>query len=236
MPIAIGALETYGWQEAFSDISVMESLVQNDDTVSWIVAEIIRPGDSSDQYWAEYVLDLSWVLARADANLLKRRRKDVFGVRLLNADVREIIGERTRLLTVDKDSCWQNLEDFCARVSSQQRDADLSIDTAFHLVEAISRNSDKYSDRVLSILSQPADLVTDTAAAWMRLFMIRLAGQIRLTGGIPHIVAKLQRRTQIGFRTSAWLLSQTLAMMTSSRLSGMHVSLARPAFAVTPRG
>ena len=27
----------------------------------------------------------------------------------------------------------------------------------------------------------------------MHLFMIRLAGQMRLAGGIPHIVAKLQR-------------------------------------------
>ena len=112
MPVAIEALETYGWQGTFSDISVMESLVQNDDTVSWVVAEISRPGDSSDQHWADYVLGLSWVLAGANANLLKRRRKDIFGVRLLNAEVRETIGERTRLLTVDTDSCWQKARGF----------------------------------------------------------------------------------------------------------------------------
>ena len=59
MPVAIKALETYGWQGTFSDISVMEPLVQNDDTVSWVVAEISRPGDSSDPHWADYVLGLS---------------------------------------------------------------------------------------------------------------------------------------------------------------------------------
>jgi hypothetical protein len=135
---------------------------------------------------------LSWILAETEAGLLKRRRDDVLSAKLLDSEARDAIRERTRLLTVSAESCWSELEDFCDRVDRQRSTADVRLDREFHLVEAISRHADQFSDRVLSILTPRVDPADDLAGAWKQLLMIRAAGQMRLTDAIACLVEKLQ--------------------------------------------
>ena len=157
MPAAVKALETYGWQDAFSDVETLQPLVQSDETISWLVSEFVRLEDSTDRREWEYLSALSWILAEAEAGLLKRRRDDVLTARRLDSDAREAIRERTRLLTVSAESCWSELEDFCDRVDHQRSSADFRLEREFHLVEAISRHAHQYSDRVLSVLTPRVD-------------------------------------------------------------------------------
>ena len=192
MPIAIKAVETYGWQDAFSDIETLQPLTQSDETVSWLVSECNRLEDSTDRREWEYLTALSWILAEAEACLLKRRRDEVLSVKLLDADAQESIRERTRLLTVSSAACWSELEDFCDRVDRQRSSADLTLDRAFHLVEAVARHAHEYADRVLSYVSEKVNPADEISRAWMQLLMIRAAGQMRLTDAIPRLVEKLE--------------------------------------------
>ena len=195
MPVAIDAVETYGWADAFADIETLQPLAQSDPTVSWLVGEFNRLSDTQDRRAWEYLTSLSWILAEADAGLLKRRRKDVLGVPLLDADARETITERTRLLTASASICWNELEDFCRRVASGQS-AGLTLARAFHLVEAIARHERESTDRVLEILLPKGSAANDLSSRWLQLFMIRAAGQMRLADAIPAIVETLQQENE----------------------------------------
>ena len=193
MPAAIQAVQRYGFQEAFTEIATLQPLVQTDQSIDWLVAEFDRLGDAADQKQWDYLSDLSWILAEADASLLKRRRGDVLGIRLLDAEAKETIGERTRLLTVHPDQCWDELENFCQHVQEGALGSGQSLGRAFHLAEAIARHGDTHVDRISSILSRQVDPTVEAGSAWMQLLMIRAAGEMRFSDAIPWIVEKLQQ-------------------------------------------
>ena len=192
MPAAVKALEAYGWQDAFSDIESLQPLAQSDETISWLVSEFRRLEDSTDRRAWEYISALSWILAEAEAGLLKRRRDEILNAKRLDSDARDAIRERTRLLTVSAESCWSELEEFCDRTDRQQSRADLRIDREFYLVEAVSRHAHQFSDRVLSHLVPRVNPADDLSGAWRQLLMIRAAGEMRLTGAIERLVERLQ--------------------------------------------
>jgi hypothetical protein len=49
MPLAIQAIDRYGWKDAFIGYSFMEELIQTQPTVRWLIAELKRPGKMEEQ-------------------------------------------------------------------------------------------------------------------------------------------------------------------------------------------
>jgi hypothetical protein len=62
---------------------------------------------------------------------------------------------------------------------------------ASRVVEALARQGDKYTDRILDLLGQKVkDFETDPMT-WLEIFLVELAGEMRLERAIPLVVNKL---------------------------------------------
>ena len=124
--------------------------------------------------------------------MLARHQQRIRTLKRLDAKQQRLIDERARLLDVEPETCWAELRAFCEQ-NRRERYID-KVDTghAFRLVEAIARGGDRFSDRVLSVLSQQIDDYHDHPMAWMECFVARLAGEIRLNAAAPPLAKKLK--------------------------------------------
>ena len=53
---------------------------------------------------------LAWLLCEADANLLARHKSEIFGIKGLRKDDRDLMEMRVDLLTMKAETCWRELE------------------------------------------------------------------------------------------------------------------------------
>ena len=133
--------------------------------------------------WRAALASYLWA---ADANLLARHHSEFFGIKALdNYDI-DLMEMRVDLLTFKADTCWEELELLCLNASKDQADPDANY--GYALVEAIARFGD--TDRALSILAEQIVDPNDYGDVWMELFMVNLAGEMRLDAAVPSIIAK----------------------------------------------
>lgn len=192
MPLAVQALEQFGPDVAFSDVSLLQSLAQSDESIAWIADEFGRLRDPVDQAGWEYTSSLSWILAESDAALLKRNRDTVLGIAFLNADARRAIEVRTRLLSANPDTCWNEFEQCCRTLTASQQKSTDTLARAYQLLEVVGRHPDKYADRILTLLGEKVDRGENLARAWMQVCAVRVPGQMRLEAAVPDLIRLMQ--------------------------------------------
>lgn len=182
MPLAIQVIERYGWDDGFEFYSFVEDLVQTDETVLWLIAQIKKFGEPDEEYG--YVHALRSALVNADANLLQQHDETILSINELDEKSKHKICQRVRLACQSPDDLWSQLEEFCRRsdkLSTVPEDLDLADD----LVEALGRHPEFSASKVLAALKgTPAE-------NWLELCAVRLAGELRLQDTIPAIVALL---------------------------------------------
>ena len=184
LPLAIQAIEKHGWQHAFIVPSVLDGLPLSEETLPWTLKELQQNNFQGDTFWRG---TLAWLICDADPNLLARHNSEFFGIKGLSSDDIDLIEMRVDLLNMKANTCWRELESMCGEASELRSDPDTQYGNA--LIEAIARYGD--AERVLSFLAAPIDL-DDYGEAWMELFMVRLAGEMRLDAAVPHIIDKLR--------------------------------------------
>lgn len=192
MPCAVQALQRHGWDQAFEPVWEVGKLVQTEETLLWFIDELNRLGRPKAQEDVTLCRRLSAVLSNADVALLMKHEARITGIEGLAPKNSEAIAERLRLLTVDPDACWSELEVLCDELTGRQRVARADIHRANRIVEAIARGGDAYANRVLSILSQTEPTRENDPMEWMECFVARLAGELRLLAAAPLLVAKLK--------------------------------------------
>ena len=190
MPLVIQALEKHG-RENFSTFAVRQGLVQTDDTLRWILAELATEGVPQDKNLTRYGWGLLELLSQADAHLLAKHQSAIVELEGLDLSVREAVTERIQLLSTDPDTCWKELNEFCEREKKKHYINEVNLPHANRLVEAIARSGEQYADRVLSILAEKVEDYTDHPMGWLEPLVVRLAGEMRLESAIPLIVGKL---------------------------------------------
>ena len=190
MPVAIQAMEKFGWEDAFSALTALSGLALGDETVPWIIDEFRRDDRPDSDQWAEYAHALGRMLAEADARLLSCHAVSVLNFEELDPDLHDLIAEKLDLLKVDSDTCWSELERFCEEEKGTQFVDEVDLGYAYALVEAISRDGERHGGRVLSLLSRPIDSREDNPESWMEGFVVRLAGKLRVEAAVPQIVQK----------------------------------------------
>jgi hypothetical protein len=60
-------------------------------------------------------------------------------------------------------------------------------------VEALARQGDKYTDRILDLLARKVEDFETDPMTWLEIFLVMLAGEMRLERAIPLVVKKLPR-------------------------------------------
>ena len=190
MPLAIQAIQTYGWEEAFRLAHGLSDLVQTEETFLWLIDQLNRLDRPRATEDAELCWRLSSIIAAADVSLLMEHEAKVLGLEYLEAENTKAIAERLRLLTVDTETCWRELEHFCQDSKSSRYLKDVDLPHAIRLVEAIARD-DASAERVLFLLAQRIEDYEDNPMAWMEGLATRMAGELRLEAAAPMLVAKL---------------------------------------------
>ena len=76
------------------------------------------------------------------------------------------------------------------------------------MVEALARQGDKYTDKVLELLGQKVTDFENDPMSWLEIFLVMLAGEMRLERAIPLIVTKLHEMGEILSEESEEALGQ----------------------------
>ena len=190
MPLARQAIETHGWQNAFLFSSGLADLAQSEETLLWLIDQLNRLGRPKAHEDAERCDCLSSMIAGADTSLLMKHEQRLLGLEGLYNEHRTAIAERLRLMAIDTDSLWQELEQFCEDGKDKQYIKDVNLDQAFRLAEAVARDESS-ARRVLDILAQTQESYENNPMGWMDPLAARIAGEMRLEAAVPLLVKKL---------------------------------------------
>jgi len=186
MPLAIKAIETYGRSNAFLHLHMLAHLAQTEATVEWAVKELYREEDKAEDQ-DSYFPALSRLLCSADPQLLSPRADEILQAPGFFKEMHEELQERLRLASWDADQCWNELDRFCTEGVGK----DVDFGHASRVVEALARQGDNYIDRILDLLAKEVgDYETDPMAL-LEIYLVDLAGEMRLERAIPLIVKKL---------------------------------------------
>ena len=180
MPLAIQAIDQYGWKDAFEFYSFMPDLPQTDETFVWLAGQVKSHGTPDEEYG--YLNAIRSGLTHADAAILERHQSEALNLDELEDEAKKTISERIALRSKSAEELWCELAAFCYRSDKQDKVPD-DLDLADHLVEALGRHLEFSAPKVLAILHNgPSD-------NWMELCAVRLAGELRLQETIPSLVA-----------------------------------------------
>jgi HEAT repeat protein len=105
--------------------------------------------------------------------------------------------ERLQLASWDPDQCWKELERICAEGVAKQDSSDVDFGHASRVVEALARKGEKYVDRILDLLGKEIEDFENDPMSWLEIFLVMLAGEMRLKPAIPLVVKKLHAMGEI---------------------------------------
>lgn len=191
MPRTVQAIETYGWDDAFEYHHFLDSLVQTEDTLLWLIDRLNRMGRPRTEPERHICHRLSSVICESDVALLMKHEQAILGLEGFFAECGEVMADRLRLMTVDAETCWQDLERLCQEHRSAADISKFPTLRAFRMCEAIARDGG-HAEQVLSILGQKIQEADDNPLAWLECFVVRLAGEMRLEAALPMLVEKLK--------------------------------------------
>jgi hypothetical protein len=191
MPVAIQAIEKWGWEEAFEFSHVMTGLTQSEGTLLWLVSEMAKVGKPEDAARSNHCMHLSRMISGADVGLLREHRTKIMTLEGLHPKERARIEDRVGLLGQDAASCWHALERLCEEGKKKDYVTEVDMGHAYELVEAISREGDAFAGRVLDLLSEEITDYRNNPMKWMEGLVARLAGEMRLEAAVPMLVEKL---------------------------------------------
>ncbi|HEV3444987.1 MAG TPA: SEC-C metal-binding domain-containing protein [Gemmataceae bacterium] len=190
MPLAIRAIETYGRSDAFRHVHFLAQLRQTEATVEWAVRELYREADKVELH-DSYFPALSQLLCGADPQLLIPRSDEVLQAPGFFEELAPAFRERLRLDSWDADQCWKELERVCSAAVGKHYSSDVNFGHASLVVETLARQGEKYVDRILDLLDQKVEDFETDPMTWLEIFLVELAGEMRLEPAIPRIVKKL---------------------------------------------
>jgi hypothetical protein len=189
MPQAIKAIRTFGRRDAFWSLNDLANLAQTEATVDWGIHELHRETHRAEDP-ASYFPALSEVLCHAELSLVVARADEIIRAPRFVADFVPDFQDRLLVASWDADQCWKELESISARAMVDQ-EPDVDFGHVGRVVEALARQGDKYVDRILNTLGRKIEDFEHDPMVWMEVFLVMLAGEMRLEPAIPLIAAKL---------------------------------------------
>jgi hypothetical protein len=192
MPLAIMAIETFGRSSAFVHLHVLAQLAQTEATVEWAIRELHREEDKAHDLDGFFPA-LSRLLCNADPQLLQPRADRILQAPGFFKEMAQEFSERLCLASWDADQCWQELEIIC----TEGVGTDVDFGHASRVVEALARQGGKYVDRILDLLGKEVEDFETDPMTWLELFLVELAGEMRLERAIPLVAKKLHECGEI---------------------------------------
>jgi hypothetical protein len=196
MPLAIKAVETYGRGHAFLHLHMVAQLAQTEATVEWAIKELHREDDKANDL-DSYFPALSRLLCSADPQLLLPRADQILQAPGFFKGLAPEFRERLQLATWGADRCWKELERVSAEGVGKHYSSDVDFGHASRVVEALARQGEKYVERTLDLLTKEVEDFETDPMTWLEIFLVMLAGEMRLKPAIPLVVKKLHAMGEI---------------------------------------
>lgn len=186
MPLAIEAIERYGFDQAFETPDFLEDLSQTDATVRWLIEQLREIGAADEDDTDPFEAYVS-ALISADVAVLQRFEQQIQNLDALDVEAQEAVRERLALVPRSPAELWEDLEKIWRTNDDVGSLLDEEFDVVTWLAEALARHPDAVADKVVAVLSgagAPANQLEKTVA-------LRLAGLTRLEAAIPFLVKSL---------------------------------------------
>jgi len=196
MPLAIEAVETFGRGNSLLDVHPLGGLAQTEATVDWAVRELGREEDGGEDREV-FSRVLSRLLCNTDPRLLVPRAEGILRAPGFMKELVPEFRERLELLAWDADRCWKELEDLSEKGKGHQYVSDVPFGHASRVVEALARQADRDVGRILDLLGREVEDFENDPMVWLEIFLVMLAGQMRLTQAVPLLVKKLHAMGEI---------------------------------------
>ncbi len=188
MPLIIKAIETFGRENAITLMGQGTVLPHTDETIDWIVDELNN--EENDQF-INYTFNLSRALFHADASILLPKESAILKSLFFHRDLHFAFSERLKMHSWDEATCWKELEDFCEENKSIKHINEVNLGYAKWIVESLARFGKDCEEKVLSILEEKIEDLTDNPMIWLEPMIVRLAGELRLESTIDLLIDKL---------------------------------------------
>jgi hypothetical protein len=190
MPFVIQAIETYGRSRAFLQLYKVSYLAQTEATVEWAIRELHQEGDQAEDN-ESYFPALSELLCRADPQLVGPRADQILQAPGFVKELALGFRERLRLASWDADQCWNELERIAAEAVGKHYASDVEFGHVGRVVEALARQGEQYIERILDLLSREVEDFETDPMTWLEIFLVELAGEVRLERAMPLVASKL---------------------------------------------
>ena len=187
MPLVIQVIEKLGFDHAFQTNTFLEHLVQTDETVRWLIQQLSKSGQPTNEKEAEPILAYISALVHADPAVLANHESEIMELESLDPGTKDAISERIWFPSRSAEELWGDFEEFCQTHEDDESIPDEDFDFAGRIVEALGRHRDQYAEKVLEII----DGETNEIGTWKEGFAIRLAGEMKLEAAIPMMMTTL---------------------------------------------
>ena len=117
MPLLIQAIDRYGL-DAFSIYSC--DLAQTSDTIVWLMKEIERVGEGSNERESEYAHSLQRALRQTDPNLLKQHFATIDSLHNLDTVSKADIADRIAMASMTAKELWDELRSSVQRTMTKR--------------------------------------------------------------------------------------------------------------------
>ncbi len=187
MPLAIQAIEQFGWDAAFDHSTFIRDLVQTDVTVRWLIEQLKgwRPTDDEESNHRRKTLQTA--LIHADPGLLQTHAVEIMDLDSLDDEGRDAADEQIDVPNQSPEELWQNLDELCVLYQDDEGIPDDMFDFAERLVKALTKYPEFVTERVLAALQS----ASGESEQWIHGFAVRLAGEMRLELAVPQLVSLL---------------------------------------------
>lgn len=194
MPLVIEAIKSLNERGPFQFACEAIELPQTKSTIQWCMEEL-------NQKWGEqntpthhilYIRSLSDLLAKADLSLVRDKESEILKLPALHPEAGHALSERISLLSESPESLWNKLMDFCERENEKKYIYEMDTPHAHRIVEALARSGADIADQVLAMLDEEMDFSLGSPRELMQGFVIRLAGELRLTSAVPLLIKAIK--------------------------------------------
>lgn len=190
MPLAVEAFEKYGRTNAFRFVHVLTQLAQTESTVEWAVRELHHEENKADDH-DRFFPTFSLMVCNADPKLIAPRADDILSAPGFSKELIPDFQERLQLASLDADQCWTELERISVAGVGKNSSSQVNFVRASRVVEALAPQGEKYIERILDLLGKEVEDFETDPMTWLEIFLVQLAGEMRLEPAIPLIVKKL---------------------------------------------
>ncbi len=210
MPFVIEAMKNLDEREIFRFANETTELPQTKSTIQWCMEELNQ--DLSEHVktspYLHYTIPLSRMLINAEPSLIRDRQSEILELPALHPEAVHDFSERISLLSESPESLWNMLMDFCERENEKEHISQMDTPHAHRLVEALARGGTDVAEKVLEMLNEEIDFSLENPRELMQGFVIRLAGELRLTSAVPFLFKMLKGNYYWHSEVSARALAQ----------------------------